>query len=878
MYPNFARSRTFLFTDIEGSTQLWERYEALMGRVMARHDTLAEAVVREHGGELVRPRGEGDSLFIVFEQADDGARAAIALQCAFHSEPWPEETPLNVRMALHSGSAEFRANDFYGRDVNRCARLRGAARGGQIVLSRATRDLLSDGLTAPAVLRDLGLHRLKDLERAEQVFQLLHPPLPAEFPPLNSLDASRHNLPIQTKSFVGREEDVKYLARLCERTPLLTLTGPGGAGKTQLALHIAAERIERFPDGVWLVNLDSLQSGNQIPQALLAVLRTPEEPHTTQIQTLCDTLKARKTLLVLDSCEHLAPDCAAIAETLLIACPDLRILATSQIPLGWGSEYRRQVPPLSLPFSSEESPTLLAKSLPDYAATRLFIERAAAHSDRFAVNEATAPLIADICLQLDGVPLLIELAAARVGTLALGTLARELYTVIQESQRQGLDRQRSARAVIEWSCGLLSDAQTRLLRRLSIFEDSFTLEAAQAVCSDATDTPEQILNVLPQLTLRSLVQADEQADGTYRYRLLNLTRRHAAALCEAAGETEALQSRHAAHYLALAEEADTHYEGMEQGQWMAWMDSDFANCRAALQMVAGGESRLRLAAALESYWERRGHYREGRESLEWALQMAGENISYDTMQNALNGLGILAWAQQDHEQAIEYYSRALTLARQQNRSGHEAKFLTNIGLAYLSLHRCAEAREPLERSVALFTEQKDDLRLFGALNNLAMLLFMENKIAKAYDTWRKCAEAERKKGLTFHYSGFVNNMGEAARKRKKWAIAEAHHLEALEIRAGLRNALLYAEALSPLALIAFGQGEWERAAQLFGAMESACEQSGIPVNEYDLAEILNAQAKLKKRLGADAYEDALRIGRRFTTEQVLEYAKRITPT
>jgi class 3 adenylate cyclase len=442
---------TFLLTDIEGSTRLWEEHPEAMEAVLARHDDLAAGIVAAHDGILVKHRGEGDSLFAVFPRALDAITTACALQRALQTEVWPANLPLRVRMAIHTGDAAVREGDYLGTAVNRCARLRAAAHGGQVLLSAATQELIRDQLPEGVSLRDLGAHRLRDLHQPEHLFQLLHPDLPADFPPLRSLEAFAHNLPAQLTSFIGREREMADVKRLLAASRLLTLTGAGGCGKTRLALHVAADLVEEYPHGAWLVELAALSDPALVPQAVATALGVREEPGRPLTATLNDYLRSRSLLLVLDNCEHLLAACAQLVESLLRVCPKLRMLTSSREGLGVGGEQTYRVASLSLP-DPQHLPAL--DQLQEVEAVRLFAERARLSQPNFAVTSTNATAVAAVCQRLDGIPLAIELAAARVKSLPVETIHARLddrFRLLSGGSRTALPRQQTLRALIDWS-------------------------------------------------------------------------------------------------------------------------------------------------------------------------------------------------------------------------------------------------------------------------------------------------------------------------------------------------------------------------------------------------------------------------------------------
>ena len=517
---------TFLLTDVEGSTALWERSSEAMQAALARHDAIMADVVGRHNGIVVKSRGEGDSIFAVFGLARDAVAAAAELQRTLQTEPWPTETQLRVRMALHTGEAELRDGDYFGSVVNRAARLRAVAYGGQILLSQATEQLVQDHLAADLGLYDLGEHRLRNLERPERIFQLTAPDLPRESRPLLTLDTLPNNLPTQLTSFVGREREIAEVRALLSTVRLLTLVGSGGAGKTRLSLQVAAGLVDRYPDGVWLVELAALADPTLVPQTVAAALGVRDPGARSLTAVLAEHLQSKQILLVLDNCEHLVGACAELADALLHASPGLRILATSREALGIAGETTWRVPSLLLP-DPRQLPT--ADRLLAFEAVRLFIERAVAAAPGFTITNANAPAVVQICQRLDGIPLAIELAAVRVKVLTPEQIAARLddrFRLLTAGSRTALPRQQTLRALVDWSHELLTEPERLLFRRLSVFAGGWTLEAAEAVCADDASSGAQqaldafeILDLLALLVDKSLVLTDEHRGAT-RSRLI----------------------------------------------------------------------------------------------------------------------------------------------------------------------------------------------------------------------------------------------------------------------------------------------------------------------------------------------------------------------
>jgi predicted ATPase/class 3 adenylate cyclase len=563
---------TFLFTDVEGSTRLWEEHPTAMREALARHDALIEAGVEQHGGVVVRPRGEGDSRFAVFARATDAVAAAVAIQQALHGEVWPLPTPLRVRMALHTGEADLRDGDYYGSVVNRCARLRATAHGGQTLLSQVTAALVGDSVSSGVGLRDLGEHRLADLQRPERVFQIVAAGLPAEFPPLRSLESVPHNLPLQLTSFVGREREMAEVAHLLGQTRLLTLTGVGGTGKTRLALQVAADQLAEYPQGVWLVELAPLADQALVPQTVAAVLGVREDGRRPLLATLTDVLRPKHLLIVLDNCEHLIDACAQLTDALLRACPKVQVLATSREALGIAGETSWRVPSLAL---SETDGQPAVEALRQVEAVRLFVERAVAAQSRFALTPVTAPLVVQVCRRLDGIPLALEMAAVRLRGLSVEQLADRLdqrFRLLTGGSRTALPRQQTLQATVDWSYSLLTPEEQALFARVSVFARGFTLEAAEAVCAGGVIAAADVLDLLVRLVEKSLVVADDGEAVSTRYRLLETLRQYGRERLVASEEAATVHGNHAAYFLALAEQAERAWHGPEQVAWLGRLE------------------------------------------------------------------------------------------------------------------------------------------------------------------------------------------------------------------------------------------------------------------------------------------------------------------
>jgi predicted ATPase/class 3 adenylate cyclase len=650
---------TFLLTDIESSTARWDRNPDAMTQALVRHDAVAHPLIESHHGRQVEAGREGDSILAVFARASDALACAIALQSALRGERWPEGADLRVRIALHSGEAELRASHYYGAALYRANRLLATANGGQIVITGATHSLVVDSLPAGATLRDLGEHRLKDLERPERVHQVVHPSYALDERPLKSAGADRHNLLAQTTRFVGREGQLAEVKRLLGSNRLLTLTGAGGAGKTRLALEVAREVLSQYPDGVWLVELAPLSDPELIPQAVAQALGVIEEPGRPVAQTLAAWLRQKRLLLVLDSCEHLTDAVARLASDLLTACAGLQILATSRERLRVAAEVAWVVPPMAVPARTRDiSPDAMLQ----FEAVILFTDRSLASEPGLELTEDRIRTVTEICRRLDGLPLAIELAAARVNVMSPAEILaglRDRLRLLGSPGRSAGGRQRTLRGTLDWSYRLLEREEAALFRALSVFAGSFSLEAAEAVAGG--EDPESVINILARLVDKSLVVVLLDGSGQTRYRLLGMTEEYARERLHEEQESEAAERAHALYYLRLAEVAANRYSGADGAGWLKGIDLEQDNIRSVFDrdLSRADDVEPRLVIAMRDYWDQREHVREGRSRVTAALAHPIARPEHEA--GVLHTGGVLAWAQGDLDAAAEQAASAFAI-------------------------------------------------------------------------------------------------------------------------------------------------------------------------------------------------------------------------
>jgi predicted ATPase/class 3 adenylate cyclase len=627
---------TFLFSDIEGSTERWERYRTVMARALSRHDELMRAALEAQGAYIFKT--VGDAFCAAFATTPDALEAAVGAQRSLAAQDFSDVDALRVRMALHAGRSTERDGDYFGSAVNRVARLLAIGHGGQVLVSGTAADLLQGEMPPDCALRDLGVHRLKDLAQTERVYQLVAPDLPEAFPALRSLGAFANNLPAQLTSFVGRDDVVGDIVALSERHRLVTLVGTGGAGKTRCAIQVGAEVLDRFDDGVWLAEFAPISDSSLVAGVVAQALSVREHPNRPMLDTLIAYFKRKRLLLIFDNCEHVVGEASSVSAAILQTCPDVRIIATSREGLNIPGEQLYQMPSLSVPPPGQVPSSIEALS---FGAPLLFADRAGSVDNRFALTDENVAHIVEICRRLDGIPLAIELAAARVRLLAPQQIAQmldERFRVLTGGNRSALPRHQTMRALIDWSYDLLSGPERRLFCKLSIFAGGFTLESAVATCGDATLDEIAVFEALSSLVDKSLAQAESTDRGT-RYRLLESTRQYARERLVEGGDSEIVARAHANAFLALAGQLDSTWESEPDRVWCARAEPELENFRAALTWAFGPHGDVltaqRLTGTLSQVWTSLGAA-EGRG---W-LQRAQSLVSAETPEPVIAALNL----------------------------------------------------------------------------------------------------------------------------------------------------------------------------------------------------------------------------------------------
>lgn len=899
---------TFLFTDIEGSTALLKRLgDDVYAQVLAEHHSLIRSYLATHGGKEVSTHGDG--FFAVFSSPRACVSAVIEMQRAIAAHEWPSGEQLRVRMGVHSGEASDTSAGLVGLEVHRAARIAAIAHGGQILLSATASALVRDWLPADVFLQDLGLHRLKDLGCPEQIFQFQGEGLEFEFPPLRSLDNPElpNNLPAQPASFVGRGVEVAAVRRLVGSARLVTLTGAGGCGKTRLGLQVAADLLDGSGDGVWLVELASVSEQGAVPTAISEVLGITSRAGRPVLETLLDALELQYVLIVLDNCEHLIGACAEVANAILLRCPRVHLMATSREPLGIGGETIYRVPSLSLPNPDGGDTSATEES----DAVALFVERAKAQGVECTLDEETSPLVVSICRRLDGMPLAIELAAARLRSMSLESLNNRLdqrFRLLTGGSRSALPRQQTLRATVDWSYSLLNGSEQSLLRRLSVFAESFDLEAAEEVCCLEDIEEIDVDNLLGSLVDKSLV-VTEPSGGKARYRLLETIRQFAAERLVESDEVEAaaIGAAHALYYLSLAELAAPHLFGPEQARWYDRLDADQANLQRALEHSTaergGTERALRFGAALQRYWRvRGGRNEEAIRLLTSALERPEAQADPKLFAAALV---TVAFVSSDIKTALLAGERAVEIARQldddrlliwslghlcakcyfgddpkrgfpfgkeavaRSRSLGDEVLLANSLRMYLLCSKItdpARSKELLTEAISCAERSGDQYCIAHVENNAGIYALEEGNIPAARAHLEEALRVSHAIGYVNHYQPIVN-LGEVLREEGDREGARTKFQDGLRILRRVGNRSGIASANLSLAFLAVDSGDWHRATLLHGVAQAFMDQAGEVWEESEAHHREISINEVRARLGDAEFERGYAEGKRLNAEE-----------
>jgi predicted ATPase/class 3 adenylate cyclase len=892
---------TLVFTDIEGSTRLLEQLGDRYAELIAQHHRIVDSAATRHGGSRVDSAGDG--LFISFATARGALSAAIDAQRELAAASWPEGAEVRVRMGVHTGEPLSASTGYVGLDVHRAARICAAGHGGQILVSQAARSLLGSSIPDDAQLRDLGDHRLRGIESAERLFQVVAPGLRTEFPPVRSLDTLPNNLPRQLSSFVGREAEIEAAEARMAGSTVLTLTGPGGVGKTRLALEIGAHLVASYPDGVWLVELASVTDGELVDDAVAAALRVKQRPNVEIVDALVEAIAERRMLLVLDNCEHLVEPIVTMADELIRRCPQLQVLATSREGLGMAGESLLPVPSLSLPDAERADADL--EAIGECDAVRLFVDRARATLPSFTLTDANVAAVAQICRRLDGIPLAVELAAARVRSLPPGQIAARLddrFRLLTGGSRTALPRHRTLRAAMDWSFDLLSEPEQAILPRLSVFAGSFSLDAAEAVASGAPVEAGDVLDLLGHLVDRSLLVAEEHPSEA-RFRMLETIRDYAQERLSESGQAAERYARHRDWFTGLVESARSAFlSGPVQPEWVRRLAADHDNLRAALRWTHedpdGVDAELSLATGLWRFWEVRGDLEEGSAWLERAVARLGGEVSARRAA-ALTGAGVLAAHRGDYARAAAFhdaslmlhrelgdplavaaacnnlasvaversdlqrardlYAEAAELTREHGDSAAAAYTLINLADLTARMGEVDEADRLFNQSIALFEERGDQWGIAHASTRLALAARRRGDHGTARVRFEDALAIHRRSGDRHGEARVLANLADVAADGGDPARAEALYQESLVLRTDLGDRIGMATVLERLAGVA--EDRPARAAALIGGAAAIREAIGAPLSSAGVARVDQFLASLHRSVGPAAVQEALDGGR-----------------
>ncbi len=910
---------TFLFTDIEGSTQLWDRLPHAMATAVARHDELLRAVVTAHQGHVFKTLGDG--ICAAFQSTLDALEAAIDAQRTLKAEPWLETGPLRVRMAIHVSHTEERDADYFGRPLNRLARLLATGHGSQILLSAAARGVLHANLPHDVRLRDLGEHRLKDLMDAEHIYQVVVPDLPVDFPPIKSLGRSRHNLPVQLTPFIGREREVQEVTHLFldSRVRLVTLTGPGGIGKTRLGLQVASELSDSFPDGVCWVPLAAAHGPDDVGSAIAVALALHDRGTGPIVEVLKKHLEGANLLLLLDNFEHVVGAATLIAD-LLSTCPDLSVLVTSRESLMIAGEHVFAIPTMNMP----RQPGLPVEELYRYEGIRLFVERAAEKQHDFVLSEANAATVLEICRHTDGIPLGIELAAARVGYFpSLTDLLARLERRLPELKRRAPnlpERLRTMRASIAWSYNLLTPNEQALFRTLSVFAGGFTVDAAEEVCADFLDATGEVMPGVESLVDKSLIQPEASTSGS-RFRMLETIREFGLEQLEASAEEETVRSALANYFLAMVERAAPELSGPNLRSWLDRLETERDNLRAVLDWSVKGTDgdwrvalALRLASSLWPFWHMRGHHAEAHRWLEQAVALASK-VDQRVRAAALLALANIANNLSDQNRAGELYQESLNVWHDLGDRQGEARALVGLGLvatnrgdydgardflrragtasdshvegsftvSYLyAWGRLSVASGDYEQAEIYFTEARHLTHRLGQPSSEAYLLLemarMERErgnLPLAAELAEACVKQFREMGERRAEAAAMTELGLVSARQGSLQQATESIYGAASIQQDLRDEYGIARGLEGLIGLAVVSEHADLGAKLGGATESwrAVHSTARSVAERE--DFDRDIAAVQSALGDNAFREAWEVGRTMTLEQTLATARQV---
>jgi predicted ATPase/class 3 adenylate cyclase len=865
---------TFLFSDIEGSTrllgQLGERYPPLL----EAHKSMLRKAFEDADGREVST--EGDSLFFAFPGATQAVVAAVEGQRVLGVHDWPEDGVIRVRMGLHTGEGILGDDNYVGIDVHRAARVMAAGHGGQILVSEATHGLVHQSLPEEVTLKDLGAHRLKDLAQPVQLFQVVAEGLETEFPALRSLERTT-NLPPQLTSFVGRRREIDEVKGRLADTRLLTLTGPGGTGKTRLSIQVASEVLPKFEDGAFFVPLAPISDPELVMTTIAKSLGLAEQPTRPTIEALTEYLQDKRLLLVLDNFEQVLDAAPGVGE-LLTGSQKLTVLATSREALGLHGEKEYPVPPLGLP-DLENLPS--TEALSQFEAVALFIDRATSVKPGFEVTNENAPAIAEICARLDGLPLAIELAAARVKVLAPAAILKRLghsLSLLAGGARDLPTRQQTLRGAIDWSYELLDEQERTLFARLSVFVGGFSLEAAEAVCNPDEALVLDTLEGVASLTNKSLVRQMDSSQGESRFFMLETIREYAGERLAQSPDAERISASHAGFFLAMAERAEPELLGSDQALWLDSLEQEHDNLRAAITGASQGDvdTALLLCGALWRFWQIRGHLREAAMRFRNVLELPGSSAHPRARAKALEGAGGVTYWMADWDAAARYYAECVELRKEMDDTAGLAEALYNLSFVFALP---PPPRRDLDRALELNAEALELYREVGDRRGEAKVLWQISNTHLIRNEWEQCRETSEKALEIFREvddrfsSGWaLHSIGLAWIGLGDLDQARTALTQSLELFSAANDLTGIGLLLNDFSIIALLTDDLDRSVRLHGAALQVERKIGQGlVTNYEGYVPWNP-ASSRERLGVVAYEKLFAEGEAMSVEEAVAYA------
>ena len=868
---------TFLFTDIESSTKLAQEFPDILQDALDRHHSIMQKAMESYNGfifEIV-----GDAFCCAFEKAEDAVRVAVDAQLNIAKEEW-NEAVIKVRIGIHSGNAEWDENRYTGYiTLARTARIMSAAYGEQILISNHAYGLLfkiEDSETQSKnfylnnlshrefeviSFRDLGERRLKDVIQPIRLFQVLYPGLREDFPPLKTLDARPNNLQVQLTSFIGREDEIQIIKNLLKQTRLLTLTGSGGAGKTRLALKVAEDLIDDFANGVWCAELAAIINPSLLLQEIMNIFGLKEESRGSPEVTLYDHLKDKEILLILDNCEHLVEACAVLAEKLLSNCPKLKILSASREALKSKGEQIHRVPSLEIP---DPKKIISVEKLMQFESVRLFTERALSVDESFRVNNENAQALASICCQLDGIPLAIELAAARIKIMSIEKIHERLndrFNLLTGGVRTALPRQQTLRALTDWSYDLLSEQEKLLWKRLSVFSGGWTLEAAEEVCSDDKILKQDMIDLLNQLTEKSIIIYQA---GKERYRILETLKQFGKEKLNETGSQEIILLRHLNYYMEFSETAEPKLNESDVQVWLNKLESEQSNFQCAIEWsIKSGntEHGARLAGALGGFWNIRWHYSSGYRLLDSILKNCS-GISRTVFIKVLNCIGLLTRNQGEYEKAEKFFKRSFKLSKENGDKQSIAVSLNGLAKIAEEKGNYDRAQKLYEESIKISRAKGDKLNTAVSLNGLGIVSRFKGNYEETFKYYEESLLIRRETGDIRGIANTLHNLGMLAEDMYDFEQSKKYYEESLKLRREICDKLGITGSLNGLAKLEMNYENFETAKKIFEESLVLKREIGDKPGIAGLLNNLGIVAFVQENydLAQKYYEEGLAIG------------------